>query len=150
APYRVRVSLKLHPESGMSASEVARKWRDANGEIVGATSVRFDYNLMPTTADIYINLFHEDLDVLQRMASELQWLLSGYQGVHEVSNNLAAQREIMEVMLRPAALDLGLTQEYLALQVRDAFHGIEIDRLAEQDREVPVLLELAQSDANTL
>ena len=150
APYRVRVSLKLHPESGMSASEVARKWRDANGEIVGATSVRFDYNLMPTTADIYINLFHEDLDVLQRMASELQWLLSGYQGVHEVSNNLAAQREIMEVILRPAALDLGLTQEYLALQVRDAFHGIEIDRLAEQDREVPVLLKLAQSDANTL
>lgn len=150
APYRIRVSLKLQPDASMSASEVARAWRHANGEIVGATSVRFDYNLMPTTADIYINLFHEDLEVLQRMAADLQWRISSYRGVHEVSNNLAAQREIMEVRLRPAAQDMGVTQDYLALQVRDAFHGIEIDRLAEQDREVPVLLRLAREDASTL
>lgn len=150
APYRIRVSLKLSEDSELSASEVARRWRLQNGPITGASSVRFDSNLMPTSSDIYINLFHNDLEILQTMAAELQWLISGYQGVHEVSNNLAAQRQIMELKLSASSRDIGLTEEYLALQVRDAFHGIEIDRIAEQDREVPVMLRLSSDDAATL
>ncbi len=150
APYRIRVSLKLGQDAEMSASEVARLWRLQNGPITGASSVRFDSNLMPTSSDIYINLFHEDLDTLQTMAAELQWLISGYQGVHEVSNNLAAQRQIMELRLLPAAQDIGVSEDYLAMQVRDAFHGIEIDRIADQDREVPVMLRLSRDDASTV
>jgi multidrug efflux pump subunit AcrB len=149
AQYRIRVSLQLASDSKIAASDMAVKWRSVNGEIAGATSVRFDANLMPTKPDIHINLFHDDLKTLQDMAGELHWIMASYSGVHEVSNNLSSQRQIMELRLLPQALNLGLSEEVLASQVRDAFYGIEVDRLAEEDREVSVMLKLAQGDATT-
>tara|TARA_R110002073_G_scaffold108803_2_gene244526 strand:- start:39981 stop:43157 length:3177 start_codon:yes stop_codon:yes gene_type:complete len=149
AQYRIRVSLQLASDSEIAASDMAVKWRSVNGEIAGATSVRFDANLMPTKPDIHINLFHDDLSTLQDMAAELHWIMTSYSGVHEVSNNLSSQRQIMELSLLPQALNLGLSEDILASQVRDAFYGIEVDRLAEEDREVSVMLKLAQGDATT-
>ncbi|MDF1781355.1 MAG: efflux RND transporter permease subunit [Alcanivoracaceae bacterium] len=149
AQYRIRVSLKLNGNAEVEASDIARQWRLVNGEVSGATSVKFDSNLMPTNSDVYINLFHDDLETLQKMAAELQWLLNGYHGVNEVGNNLAAQRQIMELTLTSSALDLGLTEDNLAAQVRDAFFGIEVDRIAERDYEVPVMLKLSAEDATT-
>ena len=149
APYRLRVTLKLHQQATLPASRIARRWQSAHGPITSALSARFDASLLATKPDIHINLFHPDLEVLRDASADLHWALRRYAGVHQPANSMDAQRLVYEVIPSMTANRLGLGQDLLASQVADAFHGLEVDRIQEGDREVPVVLRLAQTDADT-
>ena len=150
AAQRVRVGLKLAPDSPLSPNEVARQWRALHGPVSEALSTRFDASLIQTRPDIHINLFHDDPQVLDRLAAELEGLLRSLAGVHEVSNSLHARRSQVDISLTEAARHAGLNEDSLGSQVRDAVHGIEIDRMPEQDTEVPVMLRLRADDTDSL
>ncbi|WP_417214771.1 efflux RND transporter permease subunit [Alcanivorax sp.] len=151
ARYRVRVTLAISGDtSAMPPREIARRWRDQHGVIADALSVKFHASLMQVKPDIHINLFHPDLATLQRMSEQAALALTRMEGVHEVANNLHAQRTIVDINLREEGERAGLRAEQVGAQVRNAFHGIELDRWFEQDQEVPVMLRLAQADSRQI
>jgi len=151
ARYRVRVTLAISGDTSvMPPREIARRWRDQHGVIADALSVKFHASLMQVKPDIHINLFHPDLTTLQRMSEQAALALARMDGVHEVANNLHAQRTIVDINLREEGERAGLRAEQVGAQVRNAFHGIELDRWFEQDQEVPVMLRLAQADSRQI
>ncbi|MEQ3635979.1 efflux RND transporter permease subunit [Alcanivorax sp.] len=151
ARYRVRVTLAISGDTRvMSPREIATRWRDQHGLIADALSVKFHASLMQVKPDIHINLFHPDMATLQRMSEQATLALARMDGVHEVANNLHAQRTIVDINLREEGERAGLRAEQVGAQVRNAFHGIELDRWFEQDQEVPVMLRLAQDDSREI
>ncbi|MEQ3725568.1 efflux RND transporter permease subunit [Alcanivorax sp.] len=151
ARYRVRVTLAVSGDTSvLPPREIARLWRDQHGVIADALSVKFHASLMQVKPDIHLNLFHPDLGTLQRMSEQAALALTRMEGVHEVANNLHAQRTIVDIKLRDEGERAGLRAEQVGAQVRNAFHGIELDRWFEQDQEVPVMLRLAQADSRQI
>ena len=151
ARFRVRVTLAISGDTGaLTPRELAARWRDAHGAIPDALSVKFHASLMQVKPDIHINLFHPDLATLQQMSEQAALALARMEGVHEVANNLHAKRTIVDISLNEAGKQAGLRAEEVGKQVRNAFHGIELDRWFEQDQEVPVMLRLAQPDSRHL
>ncbi len=150
APHRARLSLRLAPDTALDVRRVADDWRRVHGPVRDALSVRFDASLLQTKPDIHINLYHADMATLDEMAQRLQQLLRGIEGVHEISNSLEARRDQVNLTLTDEGLQAGLTVAMLGDQVRQAVHGIVIDRLPEQDRDVPVTLRLRGADSNSL
>jgi len=154
ARYRVRVSLALEiPDGatpGLTPRELAARWRDLHGAVPDALSLKFHANLMTVKPDIHINLFHPDLTRLQTLSERLALQLERTQGVHEVANSAQARRTVVDINLREEGRLAGLRTEQLGAQVRNAFHGIELDRWFERTQEVPVMLRLAFSDSRSL
>ncbi len=151
ARFRVRVTLAVGGDiRALSPRELAGLWRSRHGPIADALSVKFHASLMQVKPDIHVNIFHPDLTTLQRLSEQAALSLSRMEGVHEVANNLHARRTIVDINLREEGRLAGLRAEPLGLQVRNAFHGIELDRWFEQDQEVPVMLRLAESDSRRL
>jgi len=152
ARYRVRVSLALEHDEGtaLRPRRVAALWRDLHGTVPDALSLKFHANLMTVKPDIHINLFHPDLERLQTLSDRLALTLERMNGVHEVANSTRARRTVVDIELREEGRLAGLDTERLGAQVRDAFHGVQLDHWFEQDREVPVMLRLAESDSRRL
>jgi multidrug efflux pump subunit AcrB len=150
AAMRLRVTLMLAAERQVSAADMAQRWRQHHGHVADALSQRFDASLLQTKPDIHIHLYHPDMDVLDQMAAELELQLRGFAGVHEISNSLHARRPQVSMELTAAGRHAGVQLQDLGVQVRHAFHGIEVDRVAELDQEVPVILRLAGQDSGSL
>jgi len=150
AAMRLRVSLRLADDRTVGAAELANAWREHHGPVVDALSQRFDASVLQTKPDIHIHLYHEDLEQLDQMAEALEVRLRQYAGVDEISNSLHARRPVVDIALTDAGRHAGLRLSDIGSQVRNAFQGIEVDRLAEMDQEVPVVLRLAGADSNSL
>ena len=150
APMRLRVTLRLTEQRSVGAQQLAQAWRDHHGLVADALSQRFDASVLQTKPDIHVHLYHDDLAQLDRMAAELATRLGQYAGVHEVSNSLHARRPLVNIDLTAAGEHAGLQRAELGQQVRQAFQGIEVDRIAELDQEVPVRMRLAGDDTRGL
>lgn len=151
ARHRARVSLALSEGGqGLSARDLARRWRQLHGAVPDALAVQFHASLMRVKPDIHINLYHPDLSTLETMSRRLAMQLQRFDGVHEVGNSLNARRTVIDIQLLPAGRHAGLTSDSLGRQVRHAFHGVELDRLQRGGEEVPVMLRLAAPDSRTL
>lgn len=150
APMRLRVTLMLATERNISAADMALGWRQYHGQVADALTQQFDASLMETKPDIHIHLYHPDLDQLDMMAEELEVRLREFVGVHEISNSLHARRPMVSIDLTAAGRHAGLQLSDVGHQIRQAFHGIEVDRVADLDNEVPVMLRLADADSESL
>ncbi|MFP1682996.1 efflux RND transporter permease subunit [Alloalcanivorax sp. C16-1] len=152
ARYRVRVSLAFQPAPGVTPQprRLAARWRTLHGGVADALSVKFHANLMTVKPDIHINVFHPDLDRLQVLSEQLAQRLERMEGVHEVANGTRARRTVVEIDLREEGRLAGLDTERLGAQVRHAFHGVRVDHWFEEDREVPVMVRLAEADSGRL
>ena len=151
ARFRVRVTLAVQGDTGvLPPRELAARWRELHGPIGDALSVKFHASLMQVKPDIHVNIFHPDMTVLQRLSDQAALALSRMDGVHEVANSLYAKRTLVDIALREQGALAGLRADQVGLQVRNAFHGIELDRWFEQDQEVPVMLRLAGEDSQQL
>ena len=150
APMRLRVTLRLADDRDVSAMTLATAWRDQRGRVADALSQRFDASVLQTKPDIHIHLYHEDLNQLDQMAAALEVRMREYAGVHEISNSLHARRPLVDIALTEAGQHAGLQLADIGSQIRHAFQGIQVDRIAEMDQEVPVMLRLADDDSNSL
>jgi multidrug efflux pump subunit AcrB len=150
APMRLRITLKLADQRTVGATQLASDWRDHHGRVPDALSQRFDASVLQTKPDIHIHLYHEDMAQLDQMAAALETQMRQYAGVHEISNSLHARRPLVDISLTEAGHHAGLRLADIGTQIRHAFQGIEVDRLAEADQEVPVLLRLAEGDSASL
>lgn len=151
ARFRVRVTLAVEGDTAaLPPREMAARWRELHGPIADALSVKFHASLMQVKPDIHVNIFHPDLQELQRLSDQAALTLARMEGVHEVSNNLYARRTLVDIELREQGKLAGLRADQVGSQVRNAFHGIALDHWFEEDQEVPVMLRLAGQDSRHL
>ena len=140
-----RVRLQLLPSEerqgqGLGAAGVARRWMDLVGPLPEVASLATRSSLGRANRPIEIQLAGKDLDRLVLASEALKQTLAGYQGIREVEDSFRAGKREMKLALKPQAANLGLSVEELARQVRQAFHGVEAQRLVRGRDEVKVMV----------
>jgi len=143
----VSVRLVSMDQRAVTASEIARRWRAANADLVGVRTLTFGASLGSIGgAPVDIMLSHRDPQTIEEASAALTARLGRLAGVSDLQDGFATGKAQLNIELKPAALRLGLTEQEVARQVRDAFFGAEALRQQRGRDEVRVMVRLPRAD----
>lgn len=149
---QVRIALRSAEIRTLSSPEVSARWRELIGEIPEAQEYRLDFTINPPADDIHLNLSiaDNDLHTQEAAAEQVMAALRTYPEVHDLRHSLQAERQEIEISLRPHAEMLGVTLAQVATQVRQAFYGEEAQRIPRGTEDVRVLVRYPQAERRDL
>ncbi|MEE4329806.1 MAG: efflux RND transporter permease subunit, partial [Wenzhouxiangella sp.] len=90
--------------------------------------------------DLSFQLVGRNLEQLQSAAAELESRILAYNGTFDVRNSYEGGLRELQLHIRPEAEVLGLSQQDLARQVRQAFFGEEVQRIQRGQDDVRVMV----------
>jgi multidrug efflux pump subunit AcrB len=142
----VEVALVSAEARGVTAAEFARRLREATGPIPDAVELTFSSELFSAGSPIDIELRGRDVEALGAVAGALREELAAYPGVRDVRDSFREGKRELELRLRPGAETLGLSVADLGRQVRQAFYGEEVQRLARNGEDVKVMVRYPEAE----
>jgi multidrug efflux pump subunit AcrB len=151
--HRAEVVLELVPiqqRQGLSANEIAERWRDSVGPIPDAVELQFDASSFSAGQPLLIKLKGRDVEELRLAAASLREELARYPGVLDLSDSFRAGKQEVKLDIRESAKPLGLTLNDLARQVRQAFYGEEAQRIQRDSDDVRVMVRYPEAERRSL
>jgi multidrug efflux pump subunit AcrB len=146
----VEVALVSAEAREVSADEFARRFREATGPVPDAVELTFSSELFSAGNPIDIELRGRDVEALGAAAGALREELTGYPGVRDVRDSFREGKRELELRLRPGAETLGLSVADLGRQVRQAFYGEEVQRIARNGEDVKVMVRYPEAERRSL
>lgn len=138
-------------ESKVPMKEIENRWRDKVGTIAGVQKLEFrSMNSMGGGKPISFRVQGSDFRTVEAAAEALAEHLSTYEGLFEVQSSSQAGPEELKLSIRPEAEALGITLIDLASQVRQAFYGIEAQRIQRGDSEVRVMVRYPRQERRSI
>jgi len=128
----------------ISTAEVTRIWRERTGPVPGLESLRFesDRGGPGSGAALTIELSHRDIDVLDRASEALAAMLADFSNAKDIDDGYTPGKRQLDFSLTEEGHSLGLTQQALARQLRNAFYGSQAVRQQRGRNEVKVKVRL--------
>lgn len=149
----------LRSEPGPKNSSIAVRWKELVGEIEEADSffVRAELTGKRNNEEeekqaeaLELELRGENSEQKNEIARQIKGLFAGYEGINGSWANINRGQDELEFTLKPRAAELGLTQQSLARQVRQAFYGEEAQRIMRGTDEIRVMVRLPRKDRRSL
>jgi len=147
------VVIELRPlgERGkLSAKDVAKRWRELTGDIPDAVKLSFNADAWSAGEPINYQLSGKDVDRMREAAAELRAELTRYTGVFDISDSFRAGKQELKLSLLPEARNLGLTLNDLARQTRNAFYGVEAQRVQRGSDDVRVMVRFPEAERKSI
>jgi multidrug efflux pump subunit AcrB len=147
----VAVALPPFEDRGnVSVADMANRWRELTGPIPDAVELSFSAAAFTTGEAINFELTGRDVDELRQLAAELRAEVARYAGVYDVSDSFRAGKQEIKLELAPAARTLGLTMNDLASQVRQAFYGLEVQRVQRGVDDVRIMVRYPEEERRSI
>ncbi|WP_376696277.1 efflux RND transporter permease subunit [Wenzhouxiangella sp. EGI_FJ10305] len=137
------IELTKNEDSPVTITELEREWRNAVGQIPGARGLRIgNAGGGPGGGgpDISFQLVGNNLGQLEAAAAELESRVNAYEGTYDVRNSFEGGLRELQLDIKPEAEALGMSQQNLARQVRQAFFGEEVQRIQRGQDDVRVMV----------
>lgn len=150
----VEVTIK----AGANQDEIREQIDRIISNIPGITTMvgqpiehRLSHVLSGTPAAIAINVFGEDLDVLRRLAKEIEQELKTLPGTRDVAANREVMITSLPIRYRPQDLAAaGLSPASAAEQVQQALYGERVAEVNQGVRRYEMVVRLAESERERL
>ncbi len=132
--------VKLAPPEvrDMTAKEASLRLRELMGDVPDAKEVSVRYTQNDNGPGFELSIRHPDLDVLRAATADLETQLRSYETLYDIRNNLEGASEEIRLTMKPGTTKLGLTLADVNRQVRQAYFGEEVQRLARDGQDVRV------------
>ena len=147
---QIRIELTPYGERQTPAADIERRWRTAVGQIEGAERVGFASGFVRFGSDIEFELAHQDEAALIAAADALKARLAGIDGVSQVEDSFDLGKRQLLFELTAAGRAAGLRPADVAVQVRQAFFGEEVQRIQRGREEVRVYVRYPASSRESL
>ncbi len=152
------VPPSLRSEPGPKNSEIAKRWTELVGPIEEADSffIRAEVTGKRQNDDekqgepMELELRGPNSEAKNEIARKIKEMLQGYEGINGAWARINYGQDELEFTLKPRAAELGLTQQLLAQQVRQAFYGEEAQRVMRGTDEVRVMVRLPREARKSL
>jgi multidrug efflux pump subunit AcrB len=118
--------------------------------IVPGGEVSYIFSRASGGAPIDVQLSGPDFDQLDRIAAAIKEQLQTYPGVVDIADSFESGKDEVKLRLKPAAHNLGLTSQDLARQVRQAFFGLEAQRIQRGRDDVRVMVRYPEEERRSL
>ncbi|MDA7632833.1 efflux RND transporter permease subunit [bacterium] len=148
----------LRTEPGPRNSEIATRWYEIVGDIPEATSFRIrpEQSGGEQSEDgrdeesLHLELRGPSSvrknEIAQIMADQLE----SFEGVNSAWASVKYGQSEIEITVKPRAIELGLTQQALARQIRQAFFGEEAQRVLRGVEDIRVMVRLPRASRESL
>lgn len=150
---RFELDLDQFDQSLESNSALIDEWRKLIGPVAGAESLSFRSEIGHFANAIDVRLSSNNKQQIQRAIAGIEAELANYEGVFDISNNLADGKRELQIALKPEAEILGMSLENVTRQVRQAFFGNQAQRIQRNRDDVRVMVKYPlneRSDLNRL
>lgn len=135
----------------VAPSTLAGLWRQRVGRIAGTDELTISSrNRMGGGSALAISLRGTDPDMLEDAAIELADYLRTFDGLYEVRHESRDGPNELKLDVKPEGQSAGLTLSNLARQVRQAFYGLEVQRIQRRESEVRVMLRYPESERKSI
>ena len=135
----------------ITTDEVLARWRELTGPVPDAVEVSFSSDAFGAGEAIEIELYGGDtIESLALAADIVKKQLATYAGVTDVADSFRAGKQEVQLRVKDSALPLGLTQDDLARQVRQAFYGEEVQRIQRGPDDVRVMVRYPEAERRSL
>jgi multidrug efflux pump subunit AcrB len=146
----------LRESPGPRNSEIVKRWTEIIGPIPGARSfvIRGE-----DTGGREENRQQEPVELELRgpssprkneIAQRISDYLESFEGITTAWANVNDGQDELEFTLKPRATELGLTQQSLAQQIRQAFYGEEAQRILRDTEDIRVMVRLPRKARESL
>ncbi|MGD8606063.1 MAG: efflux RND transporter permease subunit [Myxococcales bacterium] len=147
----VMIYLVEASQRGLTTQQFVQRWRDGIGEIPGAESLTFSFEVgVQPGKPIDIELIHEDVRTLEAAAERLASEIASYSGLRDIDSGVTKGKDQLDFQITDAAQSQGLTELDLARQVRAGFFGAEAVRQQRGRDEVRVYVRLPLQERRSL
>ena len=145
-------AIELSPgeKRPISATEIARRWRELTPPLTGVKEVVFTSDLFSAGDPINVQLTSQNMDDLNMVSTLLKQKLARYPGVIDIKDSFSLGKEEIELTLRPEAKYYGITMTNVAGQVRQAFYGLEVQSFQRGRDEVKVFIRYPDDERKTI
>lgn len=133
----------------VSAAYLVNRWREKVGEIPGVENLTFSSDLFSFGYPLSVDLSHPDYNILIKISEELQTRLKKLPGVFDIGDSFIPGKKELQLKLKPTGLDLGLSSNYIAQEVRAAFYGAEALNFQRDKDEVKVRVIYPEKDRHS-
>lgn len=146
------VNLELAPSElrEISSAEIAARWRALSGAIPDAVELTFTASLFASGEAVNVQLTGPDLAQLREAAEALKARLAEYPGVFDIADSFREGKQELKLRTTAEAEALGVTLADLARQVRQAFHGEEIQRVVRGREDLRVMARYPEARRRSL
>ena len=136
------VELHRTDDPRLNVTDIERRWREETGQIIGARALQIGGPGGPggNSPDISFQLVGSDIGQLASAAAELETAVSEFEGTYDIRNSFEGGLRELQIRIKPAAEVLGLSQQTLGRQVRQAFFGEEVQRIQRGEDDVRVMV----------
>ncbi|TWT78320.1 Multidrug resistance protein MdtB [Posidoniimonas polymericola] len=141
---------------GPTNSELVNRWTELVGPIPEATEfrVRSDPSIRNDrdfdSENLNIELRGPMSDEKANVAREIRKILQQYEGFSSTWANINMGQDELELTMKPMGAELGLTQQLLAEQIRQAFFGEEAQRVQRGVDDIRVMVRLPRRQRESL
>jgi len=147
----VNIELAPSEERGeISSADIANEWRDLTGPIPDAVELSFSASIFSPGEAINLQLAGTSMERLNEVADRLKQKLASYPGVFDIADSFRAGKQEMKLRLKPAAEVLGVSQQDVARQVRQAFYGEESQRIQRGRDDIRVMVRYPEAHRRSL
>jgi multidrug efflux pump subunit AcrB len=147
----VMIYLVEASQRDLTTQQFVQRWRDGIGEIPGAESLTFSFEVgVQPGKPIDIELIHDDVPTLEAAAQRLASEIASYSGLRDIDSGVTKGKDQLDFRLTDAAQAQGLTEIDLARQVRAGFFGAEAVRQQRGRDEVRVYVRLPIEERRSL
>ncbi|MBK1792202.1 efflux RND transporter permease subunit [Persicirhabdus sediminis] len=140
---------------GANNSDIAEAWTKAVGEIPGVRN--FIIRAQDTGKSgsdeensIELKLLGNDTGAIEAISEDIVSMLEEREGISQAGHDIREPQDEFQILLRPEGRELGLTQQDLARQVRNAFHGDQAQRIQRGEDNIRVMVRLPKTERESL
>jgi multidrug efflux pump subunit AcrB len=147
------VVMNLTPffDRGEISSELIRdRWREKVGEIPDALELTFVSDVFSAGEAINFRLEGRNEQNLQVAATELRAELARYPGIFDITDSFRAGKQEAVIQVNDGGKNLGLTNNEVATQVRQAFYGAEAQRIQRGTDDIRVMVRYPEAERKSL
>ena len=124
----------------ISSRTLVAEWQKLIGPIPGVKELSFRAELGRGGEPIDVQLKGNDFTKLNEVALLVKDKLGEYDGLFDIKNSYEGGKEEVQLRLKPAGEQLGLSQSSLGTQVRHAVFGAEAQRIQRNQSEIRVMV----------
>ncbi|MCP3927157.1 MAG: efflux RND transporter permease subunit [Desulfobacterales bacterium] len=143
----VLMSLPPEEERILSGRKFASEWERQFGDYNKLESLNFTGEKKVTGGEpIMLELFHPDPEKSRAAAVSLGNYLRIISGLTSIDDGVRTGKSELKIKLKDTGLQMGLTSEEVAKQVRHRYHGAEAVRFVRDGNEVRVMVRMNRNE----
>jgi len=135
---------------GFSIRKVQDQLRTRIGDIPGAEKLSLSATFGDFGSPISVSLYGKDIQRIALIKDDIREYLRTYPGVFDIQDNLSSGKEELKLDIKPLANTLGLSQDTIASQVRQALFGFEAQRIQRGYEEIKVMVRYPLSSRSSI